>query len=77
MVSLVVPKYPIGTSFLKKFNGFGVWEGRITSFEGDSYNVIYPEDGYIENFDCPTMDKVIAKSNVLAEKQMRVVHRQA
>mmetsp|Transcript_4895 Transcript_4895/g.11183 ORF Transcript_4895/g.11183 Transcript_4895/m.11183 type:complete len:1130 (+) Transcript_4895:246-3635(+) len=70
------PKYPVGKSFLKNFQGYGVWEGRISSFDGDSYTVVYPEDGYEEAFDCSSMDRVVAKSDKLIERKVRVANRE-
>lgn len=71
----VGPKYPIGTLFLKNFKGYGVWEGCIKSFDGETYEVLYPDDGYMEDFDCDRMDKVMASSNRLLERKVLVVNR--
>ena len=65
-------KYPPGTSYLKRFNGYGVWEGRITSFDGEDYHVIYDEDGYTESFSCRSMDEIMEKSERLIQRGAKI-----
>ena len=65
-------KYPPGTSYLKNFNGYGVWEGRITSFDGEHYHVIYDEDGYTESFSRTSMDEIMEKSERLIQRRAKV-----
>ena len=65
-------KYPPGTSYLKNFNGYGVWEGRITSFDGEHYHVIYDEDGYVESFSRTSMDEIMEKSERLIQRRAKV-----
>jgi len=51
------PIYPIGTRFLKKFPGYGTFEGHITLWDGKHYHVYYPEDGDREEFGQKEMSK--------------------
>jgi hypothetical protein len=39
------PQWPIGTKFLKVFEGYGTFVGEIQSFDGMYYHMIYPSDG--------------------------------
>mmetsp|Transcript_34145 Transcript_34145/g.69740 ORF Transcript_34145/g.69740 Transcript_34145/m.69740 type:complete len:662 (-) Transcript_34145:2937-4922(-) len=66
------PKHPIGTHFQKKFIGFGIWEGCITSFDGEDYEVRYVEDNYIEFINEEDMDDIIAKSNKYVQNNVKV-----
>eukprot|EP00984_Skeletonema_dohrnii_P033513 scaffold30360_cov150-Skeletonema_dohrnii-CCMP3373.AAC.2 len=66
------PKHPIGTHFQKKFMGFGIWEGCITSFDGEDYEVRYVEDNYIEFINEEDMDDIIAKSNKYVQNNVKV-----
>jgi len=68
----VKPKHAIGTHFQKKFLGYGVWEGRITSFDGEDYEVRYLEDNYIEFISEKTMDEIITKSNQYVQMRVKV-----
>ena len=75
IVAVESPKYPIGTRFFKKFVGFGagVWEGRITSFDGEDYEVEYVEDNLIEyNINEKDMDKIMVRSDKLRQKNVKV-----
>uniref|UniRef100_A0A7S3KY91 Uncharacterized protein n=1 Tax=Amphora coffeiformis TaxID=265554 RepID=A0A7S3KY91_9STRA len=38
------PKYAIGTRFVKAFPNYGVFIGRIESFDGSHYKIFYPKD---------------------------------
>jgi SNF2-related domain len=53
-------KYPLGLCLKKKFDGFGVFEGRIESFDSSTgyYNIKY-SDGDIEEFDENDIDHLI------------------
>lgn len=66
------PKHPIGTHFRKNFLGYGIWEGRITSFDGEDYEVLYEADNYIEFISEKDMEDIIAKSNKYAHKKVKV-----
>jgi hypothetical protein len=57
------PKYPIGTTFRKKWVGYGVWEGCIASFDGEDYEVKYVEDNFIEFISEDEMEDIISRSN--------------
>lgn len=57
------PKYPIGTTFRKKWVGYGVWEGYIASFDGEDYEVKYVEDSFIEFINEDQMEDIISRSN--------------
>ena len=65
-------KYAAGTSFLKSFRGYGVWRGQITAYDGEHYTVLYPDDGFEEEFDCSEMDIIMARSKRLLDKKVRV-----
>ena len=67
----ITPKYIPGSSYLKYFTGYGVWEGRITSFDGQNYHTIY-DDGYVEIFSVTSMEDIMMKSDKLIEKKVRV-----
>ena len=57
------PKYPIGTTFRKKWVGYEVWEGYIASFDGEDYEVKYVEDSFIEFINEDEMEDIISRSN--------------
>lgn len=46
-----IPVVPIGTRFFKTFPGHGRFEGRVMGFDGELYEILYPQDGDTENFD--------------------------
>jgi hypothetical protein len=66
------PKHPIGTRFKKKFVGYGIWEGRITSFDGEDYEVTYIEDNCVEFISVSDMDDIITKSNKFVHKKVKL-----
>ncbi len=74
IVAVKSPKYPIGTRFFKKFVGFGagVWEGQITSFDGEDYEVEYVEDNLIGYISEKDMDKIMVRSDKLRQKNVKV-----
>ena len=55
-----------GTTFLRRFPGYGVWRGRITAVVDDDRDrdggghceVVYPEDGHVERFSRDAMAQV-------------------
>lgn len=73
-VAVQSPKYPIGTRFFKKFVGFGagMWEGKITSFDGEDYEVEYVEDKLIEYISEKDIDKIMVRSDKLRQKNVKV-----
>lgn len=66
------PKHPIGMYFQKNFLGYGIWEGRITSFDGEDYEVLYDADNYIEFISEKDMEDIIAKSNKYVRNKVKV-----
>eukprot|EP00574_Skeletonema_japonicum_P007114 CAMPEP_0201726198 /NCGR_PEP_ID=MMETSP0593-20130828/9318_1 /ASSEMBLY_ACC=CAM_ASM_000672 /TAXON_ID=267983 /ORGANISM="Skeletonema japonicum, Strain CCMP2506" /LENGTH=568 /DNA_ID=CAMNT_0048217667 /DNA_START=123 /DNA_END=1829 /DNA_ORIENTATION=- len=66
------PKYPIGTHLQKNFLGYGIWEGCITSFDGEDYEVVFDADNYIEFIGEEDMEDIIAKSNKYVRKKVKV-----
>lgn len=42
-------RFPIGTQFEKEFPGFGTFKGKVKSFDGAHYHVVYPADGDSED----------------------------
>ena len=66
------PKYAIGTHFRKKFLGYGIWEGVISSFDGDDYEVRYLEDNYIEFISIKDMDDIVTRSNKYVQNKVKL-----
>ncbi len=66
------PKHPIGTHFHKKFVGYGIWEGCITSFDGEDYEVRYIEDNFVEFISPEDMDDIITKSDKYVQYKVKL-----
>ncbi|OQR90061.1 hypothetical protein ACHHYP_05852 [Achlya hypogyna] len=55
----------VGTTFLKEFEGFGIFEGVVQSVSGRVYVVAYPADGDEEELDLDELLAVLKRSREL------------
>jgi hypothetical protein len=53
-----LPRFSVGTRFLKEFPGHGMFQGTIKSFDGEHYRVYYPYGGDAENLSDFELDEV-------------------
>jgi hypothetical protein len=53
-----LPRFSVGTRFRKEFPGHGMFQGTITSFDGEHYRVYYPSDGDSEELSDYELDDV-------------------
>lgn len=65
------PRYPIGTKFAKTFLGHGTYVGRIESFDGVYYKVVYPKDGDREDLTESELDSLVILSAAAAEERTK------
>jgi hypothetical protein len=53
-----LPRFSVGTRFRKEFPGHVVFQGTITSFDGEHYRIYYPYGGDAENLSDSELDGV-------------------
>jgi hypothetical protein len=55
---IALPRFSAGTRFRKEFPNHGIFQGTITSFDGEHYRAYYPYGGDAENLSDSELDEV-------------------